>query len=130
MFIFIILIFNIFSPSFQIVHAKFYCEDEVQQIYLEDPVTKKLKYLRYGPSDGNWRTPSDIPDLAADPGDTIIFKCYSHLDVADCWGGGCFLINNNCHCYNFYFESTAYTPYEPYTFTTDIEGRPCILSVL
>ena len=91
MFIFILLIFNIFSFSFQTIQAKFYCEDELRESYLEDPVTKELKYLGYGPSDDNWETPSYIPNFAADPGDTIVINCYSHKGAEDCYGGGCFL---------------------------------------
>ena len=81
MFTLIILIFSLFSPSFQTINASFFCEDELKESYIEDPVTKKLTQIGYGPTDGIWSTPSRIPDLAAAPWDTLVFRCYSYKDL-------------------------------------------------
>ena len=122
MFTLILLIFSIFSPSFQTINTGFFCEDELKETYLEDPVTKKLTQIGYGPTDGIWSTPSRIPDLAAAPGDILVFRCYSYKDLDVCVGGGCFLINDICRCYSF---KNHLAPAWYVSLSTTIEGKPC-----
>ena len=50
MFIIILLLFSIFSPSFQTMKIALYCEDVIKEIYKEDPIKKERKQFRYGPT--------------------------------------------------------------------------------
>ena len=129
MFIIILLLFIIFSPSFQTMKAAFYCEDLIKEIYIEDPVTQERKQIGYGPTklESYWNTPAYFPELDAAPGDTLLFNCYSYSSVASCLGGGCFLINDICRCYSF---DNGYKPYMTLSFSTNIDGKVCKIDTL
>ena len=128
MFIIILLLFIIFSPSFQTMKAAFYCEDLIKEIYIEDPVTQERKQIGYGPTklESYWNTPAYFPELDAAPGDTLLFNCYSYLSVASCLGGGCFLINDICRCYSF---ENHLKPAWYVALSTTIEGKACNINL-
>ena len=103
----IILIFiNFFSVTLQAVQAGLFCDNFLREIYLIDEESKTEKVIAKG-WDGMWSTPYIFKELNADPGALIRFKCYNY----DGWtfGGGCFLINDKCYCYNFDSEIKGYT---------------------
>ena len=95
----LILFLNIFSLSFQTVQAVFYCDDYLKEVYIKDEITQELTHIATGIPDGSWTTPNYFYDLEAAPGDLIQITCCNMNRGV--YGGGCFLINNNCLCYNF-----------------------------
>ena len=58
----------------------------------------------------------DYVDLDVDPGAFIKFTCYNKNGPT--LGGGCFLINNNCQCYDFNVNGRGINEEkEPWLFT-------------
>ena len=122
---FIILFLCFFSFSFQIIQAAFFCEDLLREVYLVDQ-SNELRQIAYGPDNGDWERPNYILDLAADQGDTIKINCLSYVGMADTYGGGCFLINDNCRCYNFNIERTIS---EYHTRYAKLDGKDCSITL-
>ena len=84
--------------SLQKIQAALYCEDYLDEIYLVDPSTQGITQIGYGWK-GSWSTPYYFENLDADQGDTIRMNCRTFDE--NTYGGGCFLINNDCKCYSF-----------------------------
>ena len=97
MVIFLLLLANIFSISYQTVDACFFCDDNIQDIYVVNGATKtKIADKK----SGNCETPYLYKGLAATPGDLIYFGCSnSGGDIT--YGGGCFYIFDSCYCNMF-----------------------------
>ena len=100
MLISIFLFFNILSFSFQTIPALFYCDDILRQVYLIDETTQEKQLIGTGNERGSWDEPNYFNYLNAAPGDLIRIICYT--PNSGLYGGGCFLLNNICRCYNFY----------------------------
>ena len=100
MLISIFLFFNILSFSFQTIPALFYCDDILRQVYLIDETTQEKQLIGTGNERGSWDEPNYFNYLKAAPGDLIRIICYT--PNSGLYGGGCFLLNNICRCYNFY----------------------------
>ena len=94
--IFLFLIFNIFSFSFQTIQAVFFCDAQLKEIYVIEGNTQRSIEVGYG---GNFETPHVFDNLNATPGDLIRFSCMNIEGFT--FGAGCFVLNNICHCYNF-----------------------------
>ena len=95
---FIIIFLNYLNFSFQNVQSALFCDDRILDIYVYDESMGKYKFLQ------NVRYPEDCDhvdyvDLKVDPGALIKFECRN--DASYTYGGGCFLINNQCRCYDF-----------------------------
>ena len=120
----VILLFIIVPYSFQTIQAAFYCEDILPNVYLVDKSTGITQSIGSGTS-VEWSTPNIFTNLAADQGDTIKIDCDSTVE-SDTSGGGCFLINNNCHCYDF---NTREDSFHTIDRTTELDGKPCSLSL-
>ena len=97
MVIFLFLFINIFSISYQTVQAAFFCDDDIQDIYVVKGNEKK-KIADKIP--GNCYTTYYYKDLAAIPGDLIYFGC-DNAGKGITFGAGCFYIYDTCHCYMF-----------------------------
>jgi len=84
--------------SFQTIRSALFCGDRLLNISVYDERRGSYKYLQSleNPADGYH---VDYVDLDVDPGALIKFSCRN--DAAETLGGGCFLINNNCSCYDF-----------------------------
>ena len=91
------LFINIFSISYQTVQAAFFCDDDIQDIYVIKGNDKK-KIADKKP--GNCYTTYYYKDLAAIPGDLIYFGC-DNAGKGITFGAGCFYIYDTCHCYMF-----------------------------
>ena len=95
--ILLLLLANIFSPSYQTVDACFFCDDNIQDIYV---VTENGREKIANKKDGNCETPYLYKNLAASPGDLLYFGCHnSGGDIT--YAAGCFYIFDGCHCYMF-----------------------------
>ena len=97
MVIFLFLFIKIFSISYQTVQAAFFCDDDIQDIYIIKGNEKKKIADKKG---GNCFSPYYYKDLAAIPGDLIYFGC-DNAGGAGTHGGGCFYIYDTCYCYMF-----------------------------
>ena len=122
--ILIFLFFIIVPFSFQEIQAAFYCEDILPNVYLIDQSTGNLLNIGSGTS-VFWEDPNIFTYLAAEQGDTIQINCDSISD-GDNYGGGCFLINNNCHCYDF---NTRVEYFETINYETELDDKPCHISL-
>ena len=121
----LILLFLIIVPfSFQKIQAAFYCEDTLPNVYLIDPSTGNLLNIGSGTSPG-WEYPNIFTDLEAEQGDKIQINCDINIG-GDTYGGGCFLINNNCHCYDF---NTRVEYFETVNYETELDDKPCHISL-
>ena len=117
-----LLILNIFLFSFQNTPSLFYCDDILRKVYIVDKSSGNIiKDIGTGSGSGSWDTPNYFYNLEADPGDHIRIICYT--PNSGVYGGGCFLVNNICYCYNFY---NIYS-HEHASFTRGgtLGGKPC-----
>ena len=96
MVIFLFLIFNIFSISFQDIEAVFFCDDVIKAVYVVDG-TNEIQISGEGKANG--RFTFNYTHLDAVPGDLIKFTCYSYGGASR--GAGCFVLNDQCYCDNF-----------------------------
>ena len=99
------LIMNIFlillyctTLSFQIIKSGLFCDDRITDIYVYDERLRHYRHLQTLNNPADCYN-VDYVDLDVDPGALIKFSCRN--DAAETLGGGCFLINNNCSCYDF-----------------------------
>ena len=97
MIIFLILL-NYLGLSFQIIQSALFCDDRIQNIYVYNESTRSFKFLLKVKDPKDCFNP-DYIDLDVDPGALIKFECSN--GASDSLGGGCFLINNHCKCYDF-----------------------------
>ena len=97
--IFLFLVFNIFSFSSQTIKAAFFCDDELKEIYVKEGDNENLIVGQSNIPTGGVGVPYYFDKLNATPGDLIKFKCYNRWSST--YGAGCFLLNDNCHCYDF-----------------------------
>ena len=110
-------IFFLFLPlSFQKIKAVFFCDDFLREIYKVDQSTQVITKIGNG-NGGDWQTPHYFPELEADQGDTIRINCYNIN--GETFGGGCFLINDDCKCYSFDNGMTPYSICYRYPFLDD-----------
>ena len=121
----IFLCFIIVPFSFQAIQAAFYCEDILPNVYLIDPSTGSQTSIGSG-TNLDWEKPNIFTNLAADQGDTIQIDCASNYGDGDTVGGGCFLINNNCRCYDFNNRSDSF---ETIIRETQLDDKPCHISL-
>ncbi len=94
----ILILLNYFSLSFQIIQSAFFCDDRIQNVYVYNKSTGTYKFLLKVEDPKDCFNP-DYIDLDVDPGDIIKFECFN--GAYGTLGGGCFLINNQCRCYDF-----------------------------
>ena len=125
MLIFFIIFFNIFF-SFQSIPAAFFCDNYLREVEVLDKSTQSYKQVAYGWNQ-NWDT-AYIFNIDANPGDLIRFRC---LNVGGpTLGAGCFLVDNNCYCYNFDNDVKRYSSsVQPFTGIADLAGKRCSLTV-
>jgi len=95
--IFLILLYCT-SLSFQTIKSGLFCDDRITDIYVYDESSRDYRHLQTLNNPKNCYN-VDYVDLDVDPGALILFRCQN--DAAETLGGGCFLINNKCHCYDF-----------------------------
>ena len=93
MVILLLLFLNIFSISNQSIQAAFFCDDELQDIYVVQGNDKKKIADKKSGSAG---APIYYGDLDATPGDLIYFGCYNSIYVS--FGAGCFYMYDTCFC--------------------------------
>ena len=125
--IFLFLIFNIFSSSFQTIKAAFFCDDTLEEIYVVEGTTEiKIVDESNMQRDGGIESPYYFNELNAVPGDLIKFDCFN--SVATTYGVGCFLLKDNCTCYDFNpnlpKDNDVVTHLE-----TSLDGKPCKIDV-
>ena len=106
------LIMNIFlillyctSLSFQKIQSGLFCDDRITDIYVYDERLGRYRHLQTLNNPADCYN-VDYVDLDVDPGALIKFSCRN--DAAETLGGGCFLINNNCSCYDFRIDGKDY----------------------
>ena len=99
--IFLFLIFNIFSFSSQTIKAAFFCDDSLKEIYVvEGNAQRKIAQGSNGIKENRTvYVPYYFKELNAVPGDLIRFKCFNIMTIT--FGAGCFVLDNNCYCYDF-----------------------------
>ena len=125
MVIFLIAFFGIFFLSFQTVQVAFFCDNYLKEVYIKDETTQELTHIATGNPNGKWNKPNYFYDLKAAPGDLIQIICHNiNFDV---YGGGCFLINNNCLCYNF--DSDITHNGKEYDREANLGGKQCNLKL-
>ena len=91
------LFINIFSISYQTVQAAFFCDDDIQDIYV---VNGNSKTKIANKKAGSHQTPYYYNNLDATPGDLLYFGCYNSGGSIT-YAAGCFYIFDDCHCYMF-----------------------------
>ena len=94
----ILILLYCLNLSFQTIQSGLFCDDRILNISVYDERLGSYRYLQ------SLKNPEDCYnvdyiDLDVDPGALIKFKCRN--DNKDTLGGGCFLINNKCRCYDF-----------------------------
>ena len=91
--------------SFQKIQSGLFCDDRILRIYRYDESLGRYILLKYvdNPADCN---NVDYIDLDVSPGDRIKFECRN--DAKEALGGGCFLINNQCKCYDFHIDGNDF----------------------
>ena len=112
--------------SFQYVKSALFCDNRILNIYVYDESRETYKFLRSISSTEDYNTP-DYIDLDVEPGALIKYECRN--DAKESLGGGCFLINSRCYCYNFDIVG-RYVSYSGDTRRYDIEfsnGVKCFL---
>ena len=120
----LILLFFIIVPfSFQSIQAAFFCEDVLPSVFLIDQSTGGKTYLDKGRST-EWTTANIFTNLQAEQGDKIEINCDSNYGDGSTCGGGCFLINNICQCYDFSVRSNYFQIVER---STSLGGKQCYL---
>jgi len=94
----ILILLYCLNLSFQTIKSGLFCDDQIKEIYVYDEKLGDYRLLQSieDPADGD---NVDYVDLDVDPGALIKFKC-QHNGLQNL-GGGCFLINNKCYCYDF-----------------------------
>ena len=95
---FILILLNILTLSDQYVHAGFFCDNYLTKITLINGTTNYIIDVITDIKPKDWKEYYSY-ELNADPGDLVKINCYNIDGPA--FGGGCFLINNKCKCYNF-----------------------------
>jgi len=75
--------------------------DRITEIYVYDERTRHYRHLQSLNNRAYFYNVNNV-DLNVDPGALILYKCRN--EAAETLGGGCFLINNKCHCYDFRSE--------------------------
>ena len=120
---FIIIFLNYLNFSFQNVQSALFCDDRILNIYVYDENMGKYNFLQ------SVRNPEDCDhvdyvDLKVDPGALIKFECRN--DATYTYGGGCFLINYQCRCYDFNMFG-GYTGYsgEKRQYSVNFNGVTC-----
>ena len=94
----ILILLNYLSLSFQIIQSALFCDDQIGNIYVYNESIRAYTFLLAVEDPKDCWNP-DYVDLDVDPGAVIKFECYNaHTSIL---GGGCFLINNQCRCYDF-----------------------------
>ena len=104
MVIFLFLLINTFSISYQTVQAAFFCDDDIQDIYVVNG-NDKIKIADKKP--GDCHTPYYYKDLAATPGDLLYFGC-DNSGGGITYGAACFYMSDDCHCYSFFNQDIEY----------------------
>jgi len=94
----ILILLYCLNLSFQTIKSGLFCDDHILDIYVYDEKLGDYRLLQSieDPADGD---NVDYVDLDVEPGALIKFKC-QHNGIHNL-GGGCFLINNKCYCYDF-----------------------------
>ena len=109
--IFLFLVFNIFSFSSQTIKAAIFCGGYLDSIYVVEGTRESVIATRSSEMPkGGRQTPYCFDELNAVPGDLIKIKCYNYNPspgsgffdkLTRSFGAGCFLLNDNCYCYDF-----------------------------
>ena len=94
----ILILLNYLSLSLQKIQSALLCDDRIETIYVYDESYGGYRLIKTVISPEDCYTP-DYIDLDVDPGDLIKFKCRN--DGGDSLGGGCFVVNGQCKCYDF-----------------------------
>jgi len=94
----IFILLNCLGLSLQYVKSALFCDDRILDIYVYDESRSTYNFLQ------SVRWPADCYgvdyiDLDVDPGALIKYECRN--DASESLGGGCFLINGRCYCYDF-----------------------------
>ena len=97
MVIILFLFFNIFSLSSQGIPTGIFCDDIIKGVYVVEK--NGSQRMIKGTWNGRWDIPYPYPNLDVVPGDLIRFICYTGTGGA--YGSGCFLIYDECFCYDF-----------------------------
>ena len=97
----IYIFISLLSLTLQEVQTAIFCDNYVREIYLVNETTKTQTVIDQG-WEQHWSYPYYF-NLRTDPGALIKVRCYNagHITL----GGGCFLINNICRCYNFNIDN-------------------------
>ena len=106
--IFLFLLFNIFSFSSQTIEAAFFCGGVLWEIYVVEGTRESVIAKSSDLPSGGYLAPYYFHKLNAVPGDLIKFQCYNFNpspglfgELTRSFGAGCFLLNDNCYCYDF-----------------------------
>ena len=91
------LFINIFSISYREIEAYFFCDDEIQDIYVIKGSNKEKIADKMAK---NYWKKYYYSNLDATPGDLIRFGCYNSGGGIT-FGGACFYLFEQCNCYNF-----------------------------
>ena len=101
----IIILLNFLSLSFQIIQSALFCDDQIRNIYVYNENTRAYTFLlRVWAPEDCWKP--DYINLDIEPGARIKFECYN--EETSILGGGCFLINNQCKCYDFNLDGYSF----------------------
>jgi len=84
--------------SFQKIKSGLFCDDRIVDIYVYDERSGDYRHLQTLNNSADCNN-VDYVDLDVDPGALIKFSYRN--DAEEALRGECFLINNNCHCYEF-----------------------------
>ena len=124
--ILLILFFNLFSFSFQAIKAAFFCEDYLEEVYVvEGDTQRQITHGDQSYPKGAWNLPYYFLNLNASEGDLIRYNCKNNKKESS--GAGCFFLDNNCFCYDFYVNLERGNVYKPKTATFD--GKSCNINV-
>ena len=122
MVIFLFLFFKMFFLSFQTIPTGFFCDDYLREVYvIENGISREI----VKGWEGRWDIPYPFQNLSVDPGDLIRFTCYSGTGGA--YGSGCFLIYDECFCYDFDIDKPRKN--SPLSRTVKLDDIDCMMDV-
>ena len=95
--IMLILLYSL-TLSYQNIPVLLFCDDYLKAVYVIDDNSKDIHDTKTDGFNNEWNK-GDLVNLKTFPGDRIKFKC--HNENGPTHGGGCFLVKDECKCYNF-----------------------------
>jgi len=115
----ILILLYCLSLSFQTIKSGLFCYGRILNIYVYEEGSADYRLLQ-SLENPVYYDNVDYVDLDVAPGSLIKFECRN--DYSETFGGGCFLVNNKCHCYEFNTKGFDYDKFQFRTIHVDFNN--------